>query len=288
MSKLSIKKLPGSLIEIEDAVSKETFDKCVAQAAKEFVSNAEIPGFRKGNAPEKLVLEKIGEARILERASELALRDVWPNLARRIMEEENIEIISPPSIQILKVARHNDLIYRARMAVLPEINLPDYRKVARDTLTNTPEDKIVVEEKEKESLRIKILDNILEQSRVELPDILVNSEQEKMFRELQIAIKNMGLEWLQYLQNIKKTEAEIKEELTSEAKKRASHWLIVKEVAKREHIAPSEEEITAQAEKLTKPYTEEQKKHLDNNRLKEYAYGIVIAEKVFQLLESNK
>jgi len=85
-----------------------------------------------------------------------------------------------------------------------------------------------------------------------------------------------------------KTEAEIKEELTSEAKKRASHWLIVKEVAKREHIAPSEEEITAQAEKLTKPYTEEQKKHLDNNRLKEYAYGIVIAEKVFQLLESNK
>lgn len=328
MSRAPIKKLSGSLIEVEETISKEVFDTFIIKATKEFVDNAEISGFRKGNAPEKLVVEKIGERRILERASELTLQNAWPNLVHRIEEEEHFEIIGPPSIQILKVAPHNELVYKASVAIVPEVNLPDYRKIARDTLKNTPEKNITVEEKEiasaleklraaypkaeehfptpealkesvrqelelekqmraKETLRIKILDSILQQSRVDVPEILINSEQEKMFRDLQTITKNTGLEWKQYLEQIKKTDAEVKKELSSQAKKRASHWLILKEIAKKEYIMPNDTEVKTETEKLIKPYTEEQKKHLDKDRLKEYAYGIVMAEKTFQLLGSK-
>ncbi|MBI5045554.1 MAG: hypothetical protein HZC14_00915 [Candidatus Niyogibacteria bacterium] len=121
----TIKKLLKSEIEITGEISAADFDKFIAQSVKYFSQNMEIPGFRKGHVPEKMAQEKAGEDTILHEAAELALQDAYP----KILQTEKIEAIGRPEIVITKMARNNSLEFKIKTAVLPEINLPDYKSV---------------------------------------------------------------------------------------------------------------------------------------------------------------
>ena len=122
----TIKKLPESKIEILGEVEAAVFDEYIKKATQKFVANAEIDGFRKGKAPENLVVQRVGDDKILHEAAELALQTEWP----RVLKENTIEAIGPAEFHILKMARGNALAWKAIVAVLPEIILPDYKAIA--------------------------------------------------------------------------------------------------------------------------------------------------------------
>ncbi|MBI2634038.1 MAG: hypothetical protein HYW80_01885, partial [Parcubacteria group bacterium] len=91
--------------------------------------------FRKGHIPEAVLAQKVGEAVILHETAEAALSDVYPELLR----EHTIRAIGAPEITLTKLARGNPLGFRVKTAVLPEVALPDYKKVAREALAAADE-----------------------------------------------------------------------------------------------------------------------------------------------------
>src|SRR3989344_6054669 len=139
---IELKKLPDSEIEISGEIPAQDFSKFWKDAVGKISQSAKIPGFRPGNVPENILIEKVGESEILEKAAELALQKTRPE----ILEEEKIEAIGHPEIVITKLARQNPLGFKIKTAVIPQIILPDYRALAKPILEKTEE--IKVEEKE--------------------------------------------------------------------------------------------------------------------------------------------
>ena len=124
---LEIKLLPNSEVEIIGEISAEIFMSGRNQAVKEFSEKVEIDGFRKGKIPEDLMIKKLGMEIILEKMAVIALEKEYP----KIISEHKIKAIGRPEITLTKVAENNPLGFKIKTSVLPEITLPDYKKIAR-------------------------------------------------------------------------------------------------------------------------------------------------------------
>lgn len=123
---VSVKKLPGSRIEISTTVTAEEFDATRSKAIARIGEDVELPGFRKGHVPEKVLAAKIGESAILEEMAEVAIGHAYP----AIVVAEKLDVLGRPSVEIKKIAMGNPLEFTITTAVFPEFTTPDYKKLA--------------------------------------------------------------------------------------------------------------------------------------------------------------
>jgi len=142
-------------------------------------------------------------------------------------------------------------------------------------------------EAEKQRRRGEFLEKIAEKTKVELPDVIVNYEQEKLLEDLKNRVtEGMKISFEQYLATVKQTEEQIKETFKKEAEKRIKGFLVLKELGKKENIEVSEKEVDEEIEKATKNYAKEDLAQIDINQFREYTKGVLYNEKVFQILEN--
>jgi len=142
--KTEIKKLPRSQVEILFEITPEEFKDSIEKAILNLGKDLEIEGFRKGQMPKEIIIQKIGQDKILVSAAQLAVEE---NYFREIFAQK-FEVISQPKIEILSAPSFDrGLIFKAVFAILPEIKLPDYKKIA----SQIKRKEIFVEEKEIEN-----------------------------------------------------------------------------------------------------------------------------------------
>lgn len=141
---IKTEKLPKSKIKMEIELSKEKFDSFLDKAASKISEKMEIKGFRKGSVPRRIVEEKTGKESVLVEAGDLAVQDSYKKAVLETMSKENAEPISQPEIKIKKIAEGNSLVFEAIVQVLPEVELPDYKKIA----SNCERKEVSIEEKE--------------------------------------------------------------------------------------------------------------------------------------------
>lgn len=125
---LEVKQLENSEIEIKGEISWEAFSAFEKKAFERLSTHLEIDGFRKGNVPEAIAKKHLGDELILSDMAELAIGEFYP----QILEEKKIDAIGRPSVSITKLARENNLGFTITTEVLPEIKLPDYKKIAKN------------------------------------------------------------------------------------------------------------------------------------------------------------
>lgn len=114
-----IKKLSKSKIEFEITVSWDKWKEYLNQAVSEASSELRIPGFRPGRAPKHMVEEKVGQAVLLNNAAEKAVRKSYVEF----VEREKLEAIGQPKVEVISIEEGKDLIYKAEVAVMPEIKV---------------------------------------------------------------------------------------------------------------------------------------------------------------------
>ncbi|HVU06530.1 MAG TPA: trigger factor [Candidatus Paceibacterota bacterium] len=125
--KASVKKLPKtSEVEIQSQISAAEFAEAVKDTLSHIKKDMELPGFRKGTAPEKLVREKIGEAALLKEAAEHAISHAYGH----IIEAEKLDVVGYPKVSITKIAEGNPLEFTIVSATVPEITAFDYKKIS--------------------------------------------------------------------------------------------------------------------------------------------------------------
>ena len=176
---------------------------------------------------------------------------------------------------------------------LPEINDEFAKQLgAFDSLaalkTSTKEG-ITMEkqEAEKQRKRAEILGKIAEKAKFEMPEAMVEYEQQRLIEDFKNRItQTIKISFEEYLASVKKTEAEIKETYKKEAEKRLRGFLVLRQLGKKENIEVSDKEVEEEVAKSIKNYSKEQLAKIDINELKEYTKGVIHNEKIFQLLES--
>jgi len=135
-------KLPHSEVEITVELPVTALDEYRKKAIAELGKEVALDGFRKGHVPENVLISKIGEGRILEEAAELALREVTP----AILMEEKMDFITQPRVAVTKLALGNPVEFKMTVALMPEIGLPDYKKIAKSEMSKKDEPIVVTAE----------------------------------------------------------------------------------------------------------------------------------------------
>jgi len=136
--KYEIKEVSTIKRKAEVEVTAEDFENYYTQALSEISKEVEMPGFRKGKVPEKMVEDRVKQEGVLSEAAEAAIRDNWIKLVK----EAKIEAVSQPKVEVVKVARGNPFIFTAEFEILPEIKLPDLKEI------KIKKEEIKIEEKE--------------------------------------------------------------------------------------------------------------------------------------------
>ena len=121
-------------IEVEAAeVSKAT-----EKAVKRLGNRVNIPGFRKGKAPRKIIERNVGMEAIMQEAFDI----VAPKAFADALEEQKIDPVTRPDIDIVTLEEGKDLVFKATVTPRPEVTLGEYKglKVEKKVAEVTDED----------------------------------------------------------------------------------------------------------------------------------------------------
>ncbi len=379
---ITVKKLPQSEVEISCSLEASLLEAAHKKAFEMIGLSLDVPGFRKGHIPQNIILEKVGERFILEEAADILLKEHFP----KIVLEEKLDLIGRPQIAIKKLALGNPFEFSATIAVMPEVKLPDYKKLAsavmneatsakiETTATEGEVDEVLLQirknkahfdwhkmqkekplpnppqkggsqnegheahahidfndeknlpvlddefakaagnfknlaelkEKVKENLekekelkniekrRAKILDQLVEATKIDVPKILVESEIDKSLAQMKDSVTQMGLTWEAYLSNsikdeqknkdskevIAEAEAKLREDLKESALKKAKTQLIFNEIATKENIKIDETVLQNEVQTLLTHYPDAKE---ESARI--YVSTILMNSEVLKLLE---
>ncbi|MFZ2038591.1 MAG: trigger factor [Minisyncoccia bacterium] len=340
-------KLEKSQVEIEAEISFDEVKKHRATALDKIQKNLNLPGFRPGHVPESVIIGKIGDLAIWEEAAEIALQSAIAD----ILQEGQYAYIGQPQVAITKIAEGNPVEFKIRLALLPEIEISDYKKIAtkinsakEEAIEATDKDlddailKIresyaqhfhthpegeehkegeevklpevdkefikklgdfkdiedfktkvregIIQEKThraKEKKRLTIIEKVIADSKIDLPQILVDAELHKMEAQFADDIARFGFKVEDYLKHLGKKMEDMRKEWVTDAEKRSKLQLILNKIALTEKIEPKKEEMEDQVKKLLEQY-----KDIKEERVREYVWMMMTNEKVFEWLESVK
>jgi len=129
--KTTLKELSESNIEITCEIPAESFEKERAIALKKVGEEVSLPGFRKGHVPETMIIQKFGEALVLEEMANLAIDRAYSEILKR----HKIHAIAMPEVKVTKIAKGNPFEFTLTFQVMPEIKLPDYKKIAKEIMS---------------------------------------------------------------------------------------------------------------------------------------------------------
>jgi len=114
--------------------------------------------------------------------------------------------------------------------------------------------KLEKENKQREKTRLQIIEKIIDASEMELPEILVEIELDKILYRMESDITQMGLKFEDYLKHLNKKVEDLRKEFRNDAEKKAKLALILNEIAKIEKIvADSDLIVPACTPKISSP-----------------------------------
>ena len=143
---------------------------------------------------------------------------------------------------------------------LPELDDDFASEVSSfDTFAEYKEDvkKVLEVKKEKEvksEKQAKILEKLAETAEVELPEAMIEYNQEKMFAEFEQSMMYQGLQMEQYLKLTNTSKEELLERIKPDAIARIKTGLILEEVVKLEGITATDEEFEEQLKNMANAY----------------------------------
>ena len=135
----------------------------------------------------------------------------------------------------------------------------------------------------REKTRLKIVEKIIENTEVEMPEILIDVELDKILYRMESDITQMGLKFEDYLKHLNKTVEDLKKEFRNDAEKKAKLGLILNKIAEEEKIIPDAEQVANEVAMILEHY-----KEADPERARIHAENVLTNEKVFEFLENQK
>ncbi|EYR61936.1 trigger factor [Actinotalea ferrariae CF5-4] len=139
--KSAVETLDATTVKLTVEVSYDELKPSIDHAYEHIGSQVQIPGFRKGKIPARLLEQRVGRPAVIEHA----VNDGMPTFYRQAVAEADLRPLGQPEIEVTEVpaltGTEGGLTFTAQVEVRPVIELP-----ALDGLTVTVEDVTVADE----------------------------------------------------------------------------------------------------------------------------------------------
>jgi trigger factor len=213
-------------------------------------------------------------------------------------EEKTFELVFPETYHVKHLAG-KPVTFQVKMDTVQARELPEIDDAfakglgnfaSLEELKKNMHEGILAEKKIKreEEYRVRIIDALVEKTKIEYPDILVAEESRRMLRAFEIQVQSAGLDFAGYLAQMKKTADELQKEWEPQAKKTLAANLILDTVAKEEELDVDTQEVEAEMNKTLVQYqnVRDIKKKVDMERLYSSARKRLLQEKTLVWLKS--
>ena len=126
--KSAVETLNPTRVKLTVDVTAEELKPSIDKAYKTIGESVQIPGFRKGHVPAKLIEQRFGRAAVIQEA----VNDALPDLYMQAVAENDVKPLGQPEVDIVEfpIEDGQKLSFTAELDVRPEITLPAYDKIS--------------------------------------------------------------------------------------------------------------------------------------------------------------
>ena len=124
-------------LKLTFTVEAAKFDEAIMKVFKQSAKYFNIPGFRKGKAPFKIVEKYYGDNIFYEDA----FNELVPEVYDEEIKASKLEVVSKPKIDVVQMEKGKDLIFTAIVATKPEVKLGKYKGIEIKKVEYKVEDK---------------------------------------------------------------------------------------------------------------------------------------------------
>jgi FKBP-type peptidyl-prolyl cis-trans isomerase (trigger factor) len=247
---VNIEQLPKSTAKMTVKVPakdvQDTYQKVVTDLAK----NAEMPGFRKGSAPKEMVKDRLDPNELANQV----INDLLQTFYTQAIKENNLAPVSNPRVEVKAFDPNQDFEFTATIPLKPDVKMGDYKKDLKqlhdkleDSARQLNAKKLAEGEKiEEQSVHLsvnEVVGALNKASEVEIPDMLIEDETERMLSRLVQQAQSINLSLEQYLKAQNKTSDELKGEYQQTAEKNLKSEFVLAHLVKAENVVVDDDEI---------------------------------------------
>lgn len=151
-------KVSGNKAKLTFTVPAEQFDEAMQKAYLKLRGRINVPGFRKGKAPRRMIETLYGEGVFYDDAFELLFPDVY----EAAVKEYDLHPVDRPQIDLDEIGAGKDLKFHLEVFVRPDVTLGEYKGLTVETeqqkLTDEMIDARISQDQEKASRTIDVDD----------------------------------------------------------------------------------------------------------------------------------
>ncbi len=196
-------------------------------------------------------------------------------VGKNIDDEFDVEVTFPEDYQAENLAG-KPAVFKVKLLSITETQLPElddefasevsafdtFKEYEEDTRKTLEVRKKDAAEREKES---KCIEKLIELSEMELPEPMIELQQERILEDFEMRLSYQGLKLEQYMQITKQSREDMLEQMKPDAITRIKSSLVVEAVAEAEKFEVSDEEVEEELKKMAEAY------QLDVEKFKELA-----------------
>jgi len=262
-----VEKMPKSTIKLTITVPTDKVKESYEKVLNEVVKATELPGFRKGMAPKEMVVEKTDVSKLYGEV----INDLLQNFYPQALKENHIVPISNPKVEIKEFNLEKEFEFTAIVATRPEVKVGEYKNKLKEV--QEKKEKTTKEENAKklaagEELKDShahletndVIDVLIEVSEVEVPELLIEEETERMMARLVDQAQSIGISLEQYLKAQNKTSEQLHTEYSKIAERSLKAEFVLANLAAAEKIEVTDAEIEEVAKASGNPDVMEQLK----------------------------
>jgi FKBP-type peptidyl-prolyl cis-trans isomerase (trigger factor) len=262
-------------IKITITLPLKDVERTSEEVVGQMVKDVRVPGFREGKAPLDMAKGNLNP----EHVRENVLKKLLPPAYMEAIQENNIKPIMNPKMHVEQVEPDKDWVFAALTCELPEIELGSFKKEVQKL---TSKSKIVVPGKEEEGKKPsldEVVKAVLTSAKVQVPQVLVEQETDRLLSQLLSDIKRLGMSLEQYLGSTKRSAEDLRAEYAARAQEDIKLEFVLQKIAETEKVTVDEKEIE---EAISKAKDPAEKANMEGNRY--LLAGIIRQQKTLDFL----
>ena len=121
----TFEKLSSNKVKLGFVVDSAKFDEGIHKAYLKNVKKFNIPGFRRGKAPMKIIENYYGPGVFYEDAFDI----IFPDIYRAALEEHDVKPVDRPELDVEQIEKGKDLKFTVEVFVRPDVELGQYTRL---------------------------------------------------------------------------------------------------------------------------------------------------------------
>ena len=123
MSLKSCEKVEKSQVVLTIEVGSAEFEAAIEKAYQKMRKKINVPGFRPGKAPRKIIEGMYGAEVFFEEAINIAFPDAY----EAAVKEQELQVVGYPAVEMVGEVTREGFTFKATTPVYPEVTLGEYK-----------------------------------------------------------------------------------------------------------------------------------------------------------------